>query len=54
MRVTITDYKSSTFPILIIWNNGYSSNVFQSMEQVKAYCSRFNNPVFIDKRRENR
>ena len=51
MKITVTDYKSSTFPILIIWNHGYSSNVFQNMEQVKAYCSRFTNPVLIDKRK---
>ena len=51
MRITITDYKSKTFPIMIIWNKGNNSNVFQNMEQVKAYCSRFTCPVYIDKRK---
>ena len=51
MKITITDYKSSTFPIKITWNKGNNSNVFQNMDQVKSYCTRFNNPVFIDKRR---
>lgn len=51
MKITITDYKSSTFPIMIIWNKGNNSNVFQNMEQVRTYCSRFANPVYIDRRK---
>lgn len=52
MKITITDYKSRFFPIMIIWNNGHNSNVFENMDQVKTYCSRFSSPVFIDKRKK--
>lgn len=50
MKIIISDYNSKYFPIMISWNNGKNTNVFDCMESVMIYCGRFSNPVFIDRR----